>query len=342
MAKSYIILTYGCQMNKSDSERVAGLLEKNGYKTISRIDRADLIVVNMCSVRQSAVDRILALSQKLSALKKKKPGMVTVLTGCVLKADRTRLSKCFNHILNIKDLADWPVFRKKKTSYLKVQPKYAYYPVVYVPISSGCNNFCTYCVVPFTRGREFFRPEKEVLDEIKRLVKNGFKDIVLLGHNVNSRPNFVKLLQKITAIRGDFQVKFIANNPKDFSETLINELARNEKLAKYVHLPAQSGDNSILKKMNRRYTREQYLALARRIKKKMPNVELTTDVIVGFPGETRRQFQNTVKLFKEIGFSDAFIAKYSPRPGTAAYLLKDNVPPAEKKRREQVLRKQIL
>jgi len=176
------------------------------------------------------------------------------------------------------------------------------------------------------------------LSEIKNLIKKGYKEIYLLGQNVNSYPKFVKLLQEITALPGDFKLKFITNHPKDFSDELINEVASNDKIIKHIHLPVQSGDNEILKKMNRKYTRQEYLALIKKIKKKIPDINLSTDVIVGFPSETKRQFGNTVKLFKQIKFDMAYIAKYSPRWGTAAYKMPDDITLSEKKRREKILR----
>ncbi len=333
----YHIVTYGCQMNKSDSERIATLLENKGYQPAKDISRADLVVINMCSVRQKPVDKA---KNQIARLRNKK----IILIGCILDADKKEFAKMGVKI--------WRGLTSAKLA--EVRPLTGF-----VPIMRGCNNFCSYCVVPYTRGPEKYRSQKEIIGEVKHLLKKGIKEITLLGQNVdsykykpprdpsaspqddNSVVNFVKLLQKITVLPGDFKIKFITNHPKDFSDELIDEIARNDKIIKYVHLPVQSGDNKILKKMNRNYTGEQYLALIKKIKKKIPNVDLTTDIIVGFPGETEKQFQKTVNLFKKIKFATAYIAKYSPRPGTVAYKLKDNVPLAEKKRREQTLRKLI-
>ena len=337
-------------MNKSDSERIATLLEKKGYKPALNIKEADLIVVNMCSVRQSAVDRIYGLANKFKKLKEEKPKLKTVLTGCILNKDRAKFTKKFDQILRFKDL-------------LKYQPKRQDKSIAFVPISNGCNNFCTYCVVPFTRGSLICRNHQEILNEVKDLVKRGYKEIWLLGQNINhyrskskiKNPrrktfgflggrqkskviNFAKLLKMVNDIPGDFRIRFTSPHAADFTDELINMIAKCKKVAHYLHLPVQSGDNEILKKMGRPYTVEQYKNLVRKIRKKIPDINLSTDIIVGFPGETRNQFENTVKLMKEIEFNLAYISKYSPRSGTAAFCIKDNVPLKEKKRREKYLR----
>ncbi len=313
-------------MNKSDSERIASILEEKGYKLTSKINEADLIVVNMCSVRQSAVDRVYGLIPKFKELKAK-----TILTGCILKKDRPKFAKGFDQIIKFKDL-------------LKYQPKRQNKLVAYVPISNGCNNFCTYCVVPFTRGPLVCKEHQEILKEVKDVVNKGFKEIWLLGQNVNDYTspgdasiNFPKLLKMVNDVPGGFQIRFTSPNPKNFSDELIEVMASSEKIAKFLNLPVQSGDNEILKKMRRPYTIEQYKNLVKKIRQKIPNINLSTDVIVGFPGETKEQFENTVKLFKEIKFNIAYIAKYSPRPGTAALEMPDNIPLEEKKQREKCL-----
>ena len=195
---------------------------------------------------------------------------------------------------------------------------------------------------PYTRGREIYRSHVAINKEAQVLIKNGLEEITLIAQNVNSYPNFVGLLQKITSLPGDFKVKFLTNHPKDFSDRLIAEMAKNPKIIKYVHLPFQAGDNAILKKMNRHYTRADYLKLIAKIKKAMPMVVITTDIIVGFPGETEKQFAKTIGVMKKVGFKQAFVAKYSPRSGTAAHKLKDNVPLIEKQKREQILRKFLI
>lgn len=323
----YYIITFGCQMNKSDSERIATLLEKDGYQPALKLSEADLILVNMCSVRQSAVDRVYGLQPKLKKLKAK-----TILTGCILQKDRKKFKKIFDTIWDNKN-------------YFQTKPICQNKSLAFVPISNGCNNFCTYCVVPFTRGRLFCRPHQEILKEVQNLVRNGFKEIWLLGQNVNDYHsptnqaiNFAKLLKKVNDLPGNFSIRFTSPHPKNLTDELITVMAQSEKIAKYLNLPVQSGDDIVLKKMHRNYTVKQYKALVKRIRSKIPEINLSTDVIVGFPGETKKQFQNTAKLFKEIGFNIAYIAKYSPRPGTAAFQLKDNVSLNEKKQREKCLR----
>ena len=312
MLKSSLhILTYGCQMNESDSEKIKTYYKSKNYKLVDSPESADLIIINMCSVRQSAVDRIY---YKIKKFKNKQ----IILTGCITKKDRENFKK-----FNIKF---------KKFNLNKILPK-----KTFVPIMRGCNNFCSYCVVPYTRGREKFRPKKQIICEIKKLIKNHNK-IILLGQNVNSYPNFVKLLQDITKLENNFKIGFLTNHPKDVSDKLIQEIANNAKIIRELHLPVQAGDNKILKTMNRKYTRQDYLKLVKKIKKAIPDIKLTTDVIVGFPGETKMAFENTCKLFKQVKFSKAYIARYSPRPGTASFNLKDNITPHKKKQREKILR----
>jgi len=232
-------------MNKNDSERIAMVLEKKGYKPASKIDETDLIVVNMCSVRQSAVDRIFGLSQKFEKLKTKNPKLKTILTGCILKSDRKKFVKCFDQILSFKDL-------------LKYQPKYLNNFSAFVPISNGCNMLCAYCVVPFVRGKLICRNHKEIIKEIKNLVKKRFREIWLLGQNVNdyhsptdSSVNFPKLLKMVNEIPGNFWIRFTSPHPSNFSNELIETMAKSQKITPYLNLPVQSGDNIILKKMNR-------------------------------------------------------------------------------------------
>lgn len=328
-------------MNRSDSERIAAVLEKMGHKKTPKTEGADLLVINMCSVRQKAVDKAINKIKNCNSKSK------IIVTGCVLKKDKKLLAELVDCILPIKNLEGWPKILKKNIKlklfkslgYLRVKPKYQTFPAAYVPISFGCNNFCSYCVVPYARGREMHRSGSEIIKEIKGLIAKKYNRFILLGENVNNYPDFVKLLQKITALKGDFTVSFLAANPRNFTDGLIKEIAKNPKLEKYLHLPLQSGDNAILKKMRRAYTREQYLKLVEKIKKQIPEAKIAADIIVGFPGETKKQFQNTVEVFKKVGFYQTYIAKYSPRAGTAAFLLKDNVPMEEKQRREQVLRK---
>ncbi|MBZ9573050.1 radical SAM protein, partial [Patescibacteria group bacterium] len=252
-------------MNKSDSERITTVLEDKGYLPASKIDEADLIVVNMCSVRQSAVDRVYGLLPKFKKLKAK-----TVLTGCILKEDRKKFKKEFNSIWDMKD-------------YFNITPKCQTNFRAFIPISNGCNNFCAYCVVPYTRGPSVCRDHKEILKEAKNAAQKGFKEIWLLGQNVNdyhsptnSKINFPKLLKMINDTPGNFWIRFTSPHPKNFTDELIGFLAKSEKVAKYLNLPVQSGDDKILKKMNRPYTIKQYKNLVKKIRKEIPEINLST------------------------------------------------------------------
>ena len=366
----YFIVTFGCQMNKSDSERIASILEKTGYQKASNESEADLILVNMCSVRQSAVDRVYGMAQKFRKVKSQKSKVKTLLTGCISKKDFLKFKNFFDFILPIKTLTLWPDILKKEKfhfsadqrekkfvekfdcQYLKIKPKYEKNFLVFVPISIGCNNFCSFCIVPFVRGPLICRDYQEILKEANEAIKNGAKEIWLLGQNVNDYKsprdpsiNFAKLLRMVNEIEGNFWIRFTSPHPKNFSDELIETMAKYQKVTPYLNLPVQSGDDEILKKMNRGYTVKEYKNLVKKIRKAFKKyrkelekeVAISTDVIVGFPGETENNFQNTVKLFKEIKFDMAYIAQYSPRPGTAAEKMKDEVPKKEKERRWKVL-----
>jgi len=348
-------------MNKSDSERIASVLEKIDYRPTPKKNEADLIVVNMCSVRQSAVDRIYGLLPKFKKLKANNKKLKTVLTGCILKKDKKKFAENFDLMLSIKNMSKLPKFLKLKTkkasnqdrNYLLIKSMHKTEFSALIPISNGCNNFCTYCVVPYTRASLMCRNHKEILEEVKNVVQNKVKEIWLLGQNVNSYKspsdssiNFAELLKQVNGIPGNFWIRFTSPHPKDFSDELIETMVNCEKITEYLNLPVQSGDNKILKKMNRPYTVEQYKNLVKKIREKIPEICLSTDAIVGFPGETEKQFQNTVKLFKEIKFDMAYISQYSPRPGTAAAKTKDNVSHLEKEKRwrnlSEVLKKTAL
>ena len=342
-------------MNHSDSERIASILESAEYQKTSQESDADLIVINACSVRKSAVDRIAGNFKKYKKYKKKKPDLKIVLTGCVLESDRERFEKLFDLVVNIKDIKQIQNNNNGDNNYFKINPQHQSKFTAYVPIMTGCNNFCSYCVVPYTRGREYSRSVKEILSEITKLVKKGYGEIILLGQNVNSYKSdyesrirnqelgiskvvtFPILLKLIDNIPENFQIKFLTSHPKDMSEELVKIVAESKKIADCFHLALQSGDNEILKKMNRKYTAEHFLKLIKMIRKYIPDADISTDIIVGFPGETEKQFQNTVKVMKKIGFNMAYINKYSPRSGTAAAKLVDNVSWLEKKRREKIL-----
>ena len=314
----YHIITYGCEANKADTERIERRLETKGHKKTPDKNKAGLIVINACSVRQSAIDRVRA---KIRQFQKKK----IILTGCLLKEDKEKLKA--------KNVEIW-----HPDEYFEYLPVYSSAFSAYIPVMTGCDNFCTYCAVPHTRGRERSRPAKDIINEVKNLAEKGYKEIWLLGQNVNSYRdkalNFPALLRIINDIPGNFWIRFTSPHPKDFSDELIKTIAECKKVTKYVNLPVQSGDNEILKKMNRNYTREKYIKLADKIRKAIPDAAISTDTIVGFPGETRKQFLNTANLYKKVKFDMAFIARYSPRPGTvSAMTMKDDIPQKEKQKR---------
>jgi len=321
----YHIKTYGCQMNESDSERIAGQLNKKGYQETKKIGLADLAIINICSVRQSAINRVYS---RIKKNRSQNPKAKIILTGCILKKDKRQFQNQVDEIWPIADFKNKPEYKSSKSAL--------------IPIMTGCNNFCSYCAVPYVRGREKSRSANEIIKEIKCLIKKGYREITLLGQNVNSykdsKIDFPQLLQLICDIPGNFTIKFLTSHPKDISDELIEIIAKNKKVSKEIHLPIQSGDNEILKKMNRGYTVQDYKKLIKKIKKKIPQVKISTDIIVGFPDETAKQFQNTVNLVREMNFTQAYISAYSPRIGTAADKLKDNIPSNEKKRRKRILR----
>ncbi len=335
-------------MNKSDSQKIKTILEENNYKPVENPKKADLIIVNMCSVRQSAVDRVYGLANKFSKWKKEKD-ITTTLTGCILKQDQNKFKKKFDILFNKNNITYLPEilsgkdFKKedKPLNYLNVKSKLESKVSEFVPIMSGCNNFCSYCVVPYTRGKEISRPGNKIISEVKNLFKKNIKKIVLLGQNVNSYKdqdtNFPDLLKKIIKIDNKFWLNFVSSHPKDLSDNLINVMSNSGKITNYLHLAVQSGDNQVLKAMNRNYTIEDYKKIIKKLRKKIPNLTISTDIIVGFPGETKAQFQNTIDLFKWAKFDMAYIAKYSPRQMTAASNLEDNISHKEKKKREKIL-----
>ena len=355
----YHITIHGCQMNKSDAERVAGILEEIGYSLADKESEADLAVVVACSVRQAAVHRIYGRATEFLKLKKKNSNFISILTGCVLEKDKKKLKEKFDYVFSIKDIGKLKSELKKVKNnklindYFSVKPSYSSHFSAFVPIMTGCNNFCSYCAVPYVRGREKSRKAKDILEEIGELAKKGYLEITLLGQNVNTyRPsdkksfsksnpykdNFAALLWEINNIEGIVRIFFTAPHPKDMSDEVIKALAL-PKMLNYLHLPVQSGDNEILKKMNRNYTREDYLKLIGKIKKVRPDIALGTDFIVGFPGETKEQFDNTIDLYKEVGLDISYHAMYSPREGTMAAKFADDVTHQEKRKRWSVIQK---
>lgn len=350
----YHIYVVGCAMNNSDAERISSALQLIGYKKAEIESEANLLIAVACSVRQTAIDRIYSQGHKW----RKRKNVVTALTGCVLDHDKKKIKDRFDYIFDINELGD---FLRRVSSqntknvnideYLSVHPVYNSSFQAYIPIMTGCNNFCSYCAVPYVRGREKSRPPKEILAEIKDLIAHGYKEITLLGQNVNSygesnkkqvtKNKFVELIEKIDQIDGDYRVYFYSNHPKDMSDELITTLPKLKHFPNYIHLPIQSGNDEILRKMNRHYTKKSYLETADKIKKAMPEAAITTDIIVGFPGETKEQFEDTKDVMEKVNFDMAFTAQYSPRPQTASSKLEDNVSKDEKKRREFELQKVV-
>lgn len=381
----YLILTIGCQMNKSDSERLSAVLDDLGFEQTESETEANLIFVNACSVRQSAIDRI--FGKKKGWNKRREAGdLKTFLLGCVLPKDRPQMAKAFDDIFDIKDIVNLPEILKKsgvkfKSSEKDGQKKFApdsdYFHITpsssskisaFVPIMRGCDHFCAYCAVPYAKGPEISRPARDIANEAKKYIGQGYKEITLLGQNVNSyglirprwkmvdektketyppaswildpkssKPPFVQLIEEIDKIPGKFWIRFITSHPMDMSLDLIKAIAGGKNITPYIHLPAQSGNNEVLKKMNRQYTIEWYKEIVANIRKHIPEAVISTDIIVGFPGETEKQFQDTMDLFDFAQYDIAYIAKYSPRPGTAAAYFKDDVSMDEKRQREKIL-----
>jgi len=346
--KKYYLWIFGCQMNRSDGEKIAAVLRSCGFKPAAKAAEAGLMVVVACSVRQTAIDRVYGKARQWQQ-RRRSGKITTVLTGCVLDPDKSKLSELFDLIIPIKDLKRLPGFLQPRvdsaavpvSDYLKLPARYESDFMAYVPIMTGCNNYCSYCVVPYVRGREVSRPAKEILADCRQLLKRGYKEITLLGQNVNSYRhgpyNFPKLLREIDNLPGDFWLRFATSHPKDLSDELIGVMSRGKHITPYLHLPIQAGDGKILQAMNRQYTPGQYLKLVSRIRKKVPGLMLSTDVLVGYPGETRSKFENTAKLARRVKFDMIYINKYSPRRGTAAFELDNNVSWPEKKRREKKL-----
>ncbi len=331
----YCVITYGCQMNKNDSERISTFFDENGLES-SLPENAELFIINSCSIRQSAIDRIREKAKKIKSENKK-----LIITGCLLKEDKKEMQEIADYVLSTKEIFSNPLpfLKKKEENYFQIEPK-RNPPTANISIMTGCNNFCSYCVVPYTKGREFSRPKEEIIEEAKKAIEKGCKEIWLLGQNVNSYSggtSFSNLLYEINKIKGDFWIRFTSSHPKDFSSDLIDTIKSCKKVTNYLNLPVQSGDDEILKKMNRPYTIDQYKKIIYDVKKNIPNITLSTDIIVGFPGEKEKNFHNTVKLINEINFDMIYIGRYSPRPQTEAFKMKNDVSQEEKKRREKII-----
>jgi len=350
--QKYFLHVLGCAMNISDSERIDQILSDLGYSKTRKENEANVFIVVACSVKQSAINRVYGKIHNWNKLKKNQD-ITTILTGCVLETDKKSFLQKFDHVININEISKLPeILNKKKQNYnrdyFKITPQRTNNFQALVPIMTGCNNFCSYCAVPYVRGREKSRAKNEIIKECQELIKSGYKEITLVGQNVNSyqpehlskitatgKFDFVDLLEKIASISGDFWIKFVSPHPKDTSLILIKTIAKHKNICNYFHLPLQSGSDKILESMNRPYTQKKYLNLVKNIYKYIPNVQISTDVILGFPGETKKDFNETIKIFKQANFTMAFISKYSPRKETKAFELEDDVTYAEKKIREE-------
>ena len=362
----FFIKTFGCQANKSDSERIAGDYQARGFSQSETWQEADEIIINTCSVRQRAEDRVKGFLINIDKYFGVRQMPKIILTGCMIHHGVKNLKKdlpLIDEVLPIGEVGfNSPSVRTDKNH-------------AFVPISSGCNSFCTFCIVPYSRGREKSRPAADILAEVKGLAATGYSEITLLGQNVNSYgleragigyrkllmiragfsladipsnqsqyfppdgvPPFVSLIRQISQIDQIKKINFLTSNPWDFWHELIAEIAANPKISRFIHLPVQSGSDRILSLMNRGYTRTDFLTLINKIKKAIPDVTFGTDIIVGFPGETDADFGQTVDLVKQVDFHVAFVAQYSPRPGTAAWrIYPDAVPAKVKKERFRVL-----
>ncbi len=359
--------TFGCQQNEADTERIRGMLHEMGYCMTDRPEDADFILYNTCAVREHAEDRAFGNIGALSHLKKQRPDVVIALCGCMAQQQKNveKIKKSYPQVsLMFGTHALWRfpsllyrVLTEKKRVFdiggeddiaeglpvLRAQGPKAWLSIMY-----GCNNFCTYCIVPYVRGRERSRRPEEIEKELRDLVAAGYKEITLLGQNVNSYGkdlgldiDFADLLRRLNAVPGDFWLRFMTSHPKDASPRLFDAMAQCEKVAKQLHLPFQSGSDEILRRMNRRYTADEYRALIADARSKMPDITLSSDIIVGFPGETEEDFEQTLQLIEDVRFDLLFTFLYSPRSGTPAASYEDNATPQEKQQRfERLLKAQ--
>ncbi len=363
----YHITTYGCQMNKNDSERIASLLQSLGFTATEDESVADLILVNTCSVRQSAEDRVFGSQEKYLAYKKTRPNMIVAVTGCMPGRDKARefrkrlpATDLYFPTPDMVHLPKWIAELRPdlvnsdslEADYLKIRPLRAPSVQAYVTIQTGCNKFCTYCVVPYARGLERNRPAKDILDECRELVAHGIKEITLLGQTVNSfiatdpqsfsvqnpyKNHFAALLWEVNQLEGLERLHWTAAHPVSMHDEVIDALAL-PKQVRYLHLPVQSGSTEVLRRMNRKYTREEYLACIKKIRARVPDIVLATDIIVGFSGETPEQFEETLSLYREVDFAISYNAQYSVRSGTLAVrIFADDIPAEEKRARWDAL-----
>lgn len=365
---TFCVTTFGCQMNARDSEKLAGILEQIGYTEEPDEEKADFVIYNTCTVRENANQRVYGRLGQLNRIKKKNPYMMIGLCGCMMQEPEVveKLKKSYRFVdlifgtHNIYKFAELITMRMesermvidiwkdtdKIVEDLPSERKYSFKSGV--NIMFGCNNFCSYCIVPYVRGRERSRNPKDILREIERLAADGVVEIMLLGQNVNSygktldEPmSFAQLLEEVEKIDGIRRIRFMTSHPKDLSDELIEVMGRSEKICRHLHLPVQSGSSEILKRMNRHYTKEHYLTLVEKIRKSVPDISLTTDIIVGFPGETEEDFAETLDVVRKVRYDSAFTFQYSKRTGTPAAVMKDQIPPEVVKDRFDRLLKEV-
>lgn len=360
----FFITTFGCQANERDSETIAGLLQKMGYEQSVNLPNADVLIYNTCCVREKAENKVLSQVGALKGLKEQNPDLIIGICGCMVQQEgmTAKIRRRAPHvdlifgthnihqlpelIANIQKSREAQVCVLPDSTYIvEGLPAYRQFPFkALINITYGCNNFCTYCIVPYVRGREKSRQPEKIITEIERLVEEGVVEVLLLGQNVNAYGknlaedcSFGELLKRVNEISGLKRIRYLTSHPRDFNTELVKEIAKLEKVCPHFHLPVQSGSNGILRKMNRGYTREEYLALVKSIREIMPQASITTDIIVGFPGETEEDFQDTLNLVETVRFDSAFTFLYSPRSGTPAARLKEQISLAVKKERLQHL-----
>lgn len=348
--------TYGCAQNESDSEKIKGMLFDMGYKFTDDIKEADIIIYNTCAVRENAELRVFGNIGAIKNLKRKKPSLIVGVCGCMMQQEHIAeiIKKRYRHVdmvfgthalyrfpeILLKVMEKGRVFDiadEEGSIFEGISLKRDPLPLAKIPIMYGCNNFCSYCIVPYVRGRERSRDKEDILREITEAAALGYKEIMLLGQNVNSYGNdlnsgltFAGLIKEAAKIKGIERIRFMTSHPKDISDELIEAIACEPKICKQLHLPVQSGSNRILEKMNRKYTREQYLEIIKKVKEKVPGIVLSTDIIVGFPGETNEDFEETMSLLKEVEYDLIFSFIYSKRKGTPAALMPDVLTDEEK------------
>ena len=357
MTKKATVITYGCQMNVNESAKIKKILENLGYELTDNIEETDIAFLNTCTVREGAATQIYGKLGEIKRVREER-GTKIVVTGCFAQEQGRELIKKFNYIdivMGNQNIGRIPEaieeIENRSTKHVvmtdyedelppRIDADFESKKTASIAITYGCNNFCTYCIVPYVRGRERCVPMAELIEEARELVRKGYKEIILLGQNVNSygkglseNETFANLLQNICNIEGDFIIRFVSPHPRDFTDDVIDVIARNPKIARSLHLPLQSGSTRVLKLMNRGYSKEQYIALAEKIKERIPGVSLTADIIVGFPQETEEDFMDTLDVVEKVGFETSFMFMYSIRKGTKAAVMEGQIDDEVKKDR---------